>query len=77
MPSSTRTPRRWPPSCRQTKAKAAYRKRKWIAEPPNGWIKNVLGFRQFSLRGLHRVRAECKLVCVALNLRRMAALRTT
>ncbi len=35
--------------------KAAYRRRKWIAEPPNGWIKNVLGFRQFSLRGLHRV----------------------
>lgn len=32
-----------------------YRKRKWIAEPPNGWIKNVLGFRQFSMRGLHRV----------------------
>ena len=56
---------------------AAYRKRKGIAEPPNGWIKNVLGFRQFSMRGLHRVRAECKLVCAALNLRRMAALRTT
>ena len=54
--------------------RAAYRKRKWIAEPPNGWIKNVLGFRQFSLRGLHRVRAECKLVCTALNLRRMAVL---
>jgi hypothetical protein len=35
--------------------KAAYRRRKWIAEPPNGWIKNVLGLRQFSLRGLHRV----------------------
>ena len=55
---------------------AAYRKRKWIAEPPNGWIKNVLGFRQFSMRGLHRVRAEWKLVCAALNLRRMASLRT-
>jgi transposase len=54
--------------------KAAYRKRKWIAEPPNGWIKNVLGFRQFSLRGLHRVQAEWKLVCLALNLRRMAAM---
>lgn len=54
--------------------KAAYRKRKWIAEPPNGWIKNVLGFRQFSMRGLHRVRAEWKLVCMALNLRRMAVL---
>lgn len=31
--------------------RAAYRKRKWIAEPPNGWIKSVLEFRQFSLRG--------------------------
>ena len=57
--------------------KAAYRKRKWIAEPPNGWIKSVLGFRQFSLRGLHRVQAEFKLVCLALNLRRMGTLRTT
>ena len=55
-------------------AKDAYRRRKWIAEPPNGWIKNVLGFRQFSLRGLHRVAAEWKLVCMALNLRRMATL---
>ncbi len=54
--------------------RAAYRKRKWIAEPPNGWIKSVLGFRQFSLRGLERVRAEWKLVCAALNLRRMASL---
>ena len=54
--------------------RAAYRRRKWIAEPPNGWIKNVLGFRQFSLRGLHRVQAEWKLVCLALNLRRMAAM---
>ncbi len=52
-----------------------YRKRKWIAEPPNGWVKNVLGFRQFSLRGLHKVRAEWKLVCAALNLRRMGALQ--
>lgn len=55
--------------------KTAYRKRKWIAEPPNGWIKNVLGFRQFSLRGLHRVRAEFKLVCLALNLRRMCSMQ--
>ena len=29
--------------------KAAYRRRKFIAESPNGWIKSVLGFRQFSL----------------------------
>jgi len=52
----------------------AYRRRKWIAEAPNGWIKSVLGFRQFGLRGLHRVNAEWKLVCTALNLRRMCAL---
>ena len=57
--------------------KAAYRKRKWIAEPPNGWVKNVLGFRQFSMRGLHRVTAEWKLVCMALNLRRMATLNVS
>jgi len=57
--------------------RTVYRKRKWIAEPPNGWIKNVLGFRQFSMRGLHRVRAEWKLVCAALNLRRMAAMSAT
>ena len=55
-------------------AREAYRRRKWLAEPANGWIKNVLGFRQFSLRGLHRVQAEWKLVCMALNLRRMASM---
>jgi transposase len=55
--------------------RCAYRRRKWIAEPPNGWIKSVLGFRQFSLRGLHRVQAEFKLVCLALNLRRMGAMQ--
>jgi hypothetical protein len=58
-------------------SKAAYGKRKWIAEPPNGWVKNVLGFRQFSMRGLHRVQAAWKLVCAALNLRRMASMQTT
>jgi len=52
--------------------KKDYRKRKWIAEPPNGWIKSVLGFRQFSMRGLQKTKAEFKLVCMALNLRRMA-----
>ena len=55
--------------------RSAYRKRKWIAEPPNSWIKNVLGFRQFSMRGLHRAQAGFKLVSLALNLRRMCALK--
>jgi Transposase DDE domain len=55
--------------------KIDYRKRKWLAEPPNGWIKNVLGFRQFSMRGLEKAKAEFKLVCMALNLRRMGAMQ--
>ena len=53
------------------------RKRKWIAEPPNGWIKNVLGFRQFSMRGLKKVKAEFKLVCLALNLRRIGSMQAS
>lgn len=57
------------------KGKADYRKRKWLAEPPNGWIKNVLGFRQFSMRGLEKAKAEFKLVCLSLNLRRMGAMQ--
>ena len=58
----------------QPATQQAYRRRKWLSEPPNGWIKNVLGFRQFSLRGLDKARAEWQLVCAALNLRRMAKL---
>jgi IS5 family transposase len=57
------------------RGKADYCKRKWIAEPPNGWIKNVLGFRQLSMRGLKKAQAEFKLVCMALNLRRMGAMQ--
>ncbi|WP_017875959.1 IS1182 family transposase [Janthinobacterium sp. CG3] len=57
---------------RSATIQAAYRKRKWISEPPNAWVKSVLGFRQFSMRGLAKAQAEWKLVCTALNLRRMA-----
>ena len=32
--------------------RACYAKRKWLSEAPNGWIKEVLGFRRFSLRGV-------------------------
>ena len=48
-----------------------YRARKHIGEPPFGWIKSVLGFRQFSLRGLDKVTGEWNLVTLAVNLRRM------
>ncbi len=42
-----------------------------IAEPVFGWVKQVLGFRTFSLRGLEKVEGESDLVCLALNLKRM------
>ena len=51
---------------------AAYRRRKVIVEPVFGWIKNVLGFRQFSFRGMKKTTAEWHLVCLAMNLRRMS-----
>jgi len=52
------------------RGKRWYRRRKAIAELPFGWIKHVLGFRRFSLRGLEKVRGEWQLVCAALNLKR-------
>ena len=51
-----------------------YRKRKSIAEAPFGWIKSVLGFRQFSLRGREKVQGEWNLVCLAVNLRRLSGM---
>ena len=43
--------------------RAAYAERKWLSEAPYGWIKHVLGFRCFGLRGLAKVRGEWDLVC--------------
>jgi transposase len=50
---------------------AHYRRRKVIPEPVFGWIKQVLGFRAFSLRGIGKVNAEWRLMCAAMNLRRI------
>jgi transposase len=51
--------------------KAIYRLRKCTVEPVIGIIKEVLGFRQFSLRGLRAAAAEWCLVCLAWNLKRL------
>ena len=59
---------------RRTSRIRKYKQRKHLAEPPFGWIKQGLGFRQFSLRGLQKVTGEFTLVCLALNLRRMATM---
>jgi transposase len=54
--------------------KALYRRRKCTVEPVFGQIKEVMGFRQFSLRGLLNVTGEWCLVCLAFNLRRLHVL---
>ena len=59
---------------RTKRGRERYRRRKHIVEPVFGWVKQVLGFRAFSLRGLHKVAGEWSLVCLALNLRRMATM---
>ena len=55
---------------------AIYRLRKCTVEPVIGIIKGIMGFRQFSLRGLKKVTGEWCLVCLAFNLKRMHILMT-
>ena len=56
----------------QTKAGAAiYARRKAIVEPVFGQIKQVRGFRRFSLRGLIKVQGEWALVCLTHNILKM------
>ena len=54
--------------------KTLYALRKQTPEPVFGIIKSVMGFRQFSLRGLQKVRGEWSLVTMAWNIKRMFAL---
>ena len=56
--------------------KKLYAMRKHTPEPVFGIIKAVMGFRQFSLRGLELVRGEWNLVTMAWNMKRMFALKT-
>lgn len=51
--------------------RARYRRRKAIVEPVLGWIKDVLGLRRFSLRGLAKAAGEGNVVCLAVNLKRL------
>jgi len=51
--------------------KHLYGLRKSTVEPVIGIVKEILGFRQFSLRGMVAVAGEWCLVCLAYNLRRL------
>jgi hypothetical protein len=56
--------------------KKLYAQRKQTPEPVFGIVKSVLGFRQFLLRGLDKVRGEWSLVTMAWNMKRIFALNT-
>lgn len=56
--------------------RAIYRLRKCTVEPVIGIIKEVLGFRQFSLRGLGAAAGEWALVCIAFNLKRLHTMQS-
>ena len=53
-----------------------YALRKQTPEPVFGIIKSVLGFRQFHLRGLDKVKGEWNLVTLAWNMKRIFALQS-
>ena len=53
---------------RTAAGRAVYKMRKAIVEPVFGQIKDVRGFRRFSLRGQQNVRHEWRLVCAVNNL---------
>src|SRR4051812_18520290 len=52
---------------RTKKGRERYAKRKGMIEPIFGQLKQVLGFRQFSLRGLASMRGEWRLLCTVHN----------
>ena len=53
-----------------------YKQRQQTIEPVFGIIKEAMGFRRFSLRGLGKVALEWTLVCLSYNLRRLHRLVT-
>ena len=68
-----RTPRmqKMADTIRRAGRRSRYRLRKQVVEPVFGQIKHARGFRQFLLRGLHKVRGEWAMVCTAHNLTKL------
>jgi transposase len=57
--------------------KALYKQRKQTVEPVFGVIKEVLGFRRFSMRGKEKTQTEWSLVCLSYNLKKIFKLTGT
>jgi transposase len=58
---------------RTKKGRETYAERKWITEPVFGQVKRGLGFTQFLLNGIDKMRSEWRVVCMAHNLRKLWA----
>ena len=56
---------------RTARGRKIYARRKTIAEPVFGQVKEARGFRRFSVRGLDKVRGEWTLVCLCHNILKM------
>ena len=55
----------------QPEARTGYAHRFHAGETPFGWLKHVLGLRQFLLRGLEKFRMEWLWACTGYNLRKL------
>jgi hypothetical protein len=56
---------------RSEEGRQKYLKRLVTVEPIFGHLKHNLGYRQFLLRGLEKVRGEFRLMCIGYNLKKM------
>jgi hypothetical protein len=70
LPMTRAQEARWQMHQKVTSAegRAIYARRKVIVEPVFGQIKQAMGFRRFSLRGLAKAAAEWGIVCLCHNL---------
>lgn len=68
IPKNLSAKQRMARKLRTKKGREVYAKRKGIIEPIFGQLKQVLGFRQFSMRGLVSMRGEWRLTCTVHNL---------
>jgi len=72
-PSGVTVKERMARKLRTKKGRETYAQRKWITEPVFGQIKRGMGFTQFLLNGIDKMRSEWRMVCMAHNLRKLWA----
>lgn len=62
---------------RTTEGHDLYKRRSWMIEAPNGWVKDRRGLRRFARRGRAAVQAELSLACAVTNIVKLANLGVT